>query len=462
MKKIYTIILLVIVSTVTNAQFTDLLDFTGTANGKNPYGSLISDGTFLYGMTYAGGVNNLGTIFKIKPDGTGYLKLLDFSGTANGSNPYGSLFYDGTFLYGMTYAGGANSDGTIFKIMPDGTGYLKLLDFSGTANGSNPRGSLISDGTFLYGMANMGGVNTIGCVFKIKPDGTGYLKLLDFASISNGQAPEGDLFYDGTFLYGTTRGGGTNNLGTIFKIKPDGTGYLKLLDFSGTANGSNPRGSLISDGTFLYGMTEQGGVNIIGTIFKIKTDGTGFVKLFDFSGAADGRYPAGSLISDGTFLYGMSNMGGSGNIGCAFKIKTDGTGYYKLVDFIGATTGSNPYGTLFSNGTSLYGMTEMGGANTDGTIFIVGINSGVIENNLEKYFHVYPNPFSETATLQITNPQIMNVELTIYNVFGQTVYNTLIHNSSFVISRGDLSNGIYFLQLKTSEGVVEKKIVIEK
>jgi uncharacterized repeat protein (TIGR03803 family) len=311
-------------------------------------------------------------------------------------------------------------------------------------------------------MANMGGVNTIGCVFKIKPDGTGYLKLLDFASISNGQAPEGDLFYDGTFLYGTTRGGGTNNLGTIFKIKPDGTGYLKLLDFSGTANGSNPRGSLISDGTFLYGMTEQGGVNIIGTIFKIKTDGTGFVKLFDFSGAADGRYPAGSLISDGTFLYGMSNMGGSGNIGCAFKIKTDGTGYYKLVDFIGATTGSNPYGTLFSNGTSLYGMTEMGGANTDGTIFIVGINSGVIENNLEKYFHVYPNPFSETATLQITNPQIMNVELTIYNVFGQTVYNTLIHNSSFVISRGDLSNGIYFLQLKTSEGVVEKKIVIEK
>ncbi len=115
MKKIYTIILLVIVSTVTNAQFTDLLDFTGTANGKNPYGSLISDGTFLYGMTYAGGVNNLGTIFKIKPDGTGYLKLLDFSGTANGSNPYGSLFYDGTFLYGMTYAGGANSDGTIFK-----------------------------------------------------------------------------------------------------------------------------------------------------------------------------------------------------------------------------------------------------------------------------------------------------------------------------------------------------------
>ena len=53
--------------------------------------------------------------------------------------------------------------------------------------------------------------------------------------------------------------------GTIFKIKPDGTGYAKLLDFAGVIGGY-PYGSLISDGIFLYGMTEIGGLS--GTSIK--------------------------------------------------------------------------------------------------------------------------------------------------------------------------------------------------
>ena len=47
----------------------------------------ISDGTYLYGMTVYGGAYNDGVVFKIKPDGTGYVKLLDFDSTTNGANP---------------------------------------------------------------------------------------------------------------------------------------------------------------------------------------------------------------------------------------------------------------------------------------------------------------------------------------------------------------------------------------
>ena len=133
----------------TNAQYTKLLDFEGGTNGRQPIGSLISDGTFLYGMTFSGGLNNKGTIFKIMPNGTGYVNLLDFAGTANGSFPYGSLVSDGTFLYGMTSNGGTNDFGTLFKIMPNGSGYAKLLDFVGSTNGSYPLDSLIYEGTFL-------------------------------------------------------------------------------------------------------------------------------------------------------------------------------------------------------------------------------------------------------------------------------------------------------------------------
>ncbi|MEQ1588255.1 MAG: choice-of-anchor tandem repeat GloVer-containing protein, partial [Cyclobacteriaceae bacterium] len=301
------------------AQYTKLLDFAGTSNGGAPNASLISDGTFLYGMTTTGGTSDLGTIFKIKLDGTGYAKLLDFTGAANGRSPGGSLFSDGTFLYGVTSGGGANNRGTIFKIMPDGTGYVELSNFSGAANGSIAVGTLTSVGAFLYGMTYQGGTNNRGTIFKIMPDGTGYAKLLDFTGAANGELPQGSLISDGTFLYGMTTEGGTNDLGTIFKIMPDGTGYVKLLDFASAANGNLPYGSLISDGIFLYGMASGGGTNSIGTIFKIMPDGSGFTKLLDFAGAVNGSSPYGSLISDGSFLYGMTNQGGLNSEGTVFK-----------------------------------------------------------------------------------------------------------------------------------------------
>jgi len=353
-----------------NAQHTKLLDLSGAGNGSSPQGSLVSDGIFLYGMTFNGGVNDLGTIFKIKPNGSSYTKLLDFDGATNGSNPYGStLISDGTFLYGMTNTGGANDSGTIFKIKPDGTGYSKLLDFSGSANGSSPRGSLISDGTFLYGTTYRGGANDSGTVFKIKPDGTGYLKLLDFSGFANGSYPLCTLISDGTFLYGATYNGGANYLGTIFKIKPDGIAFSTLLNFSGVTDGSYPLGSLYLDGTFLYGTTYQGGTNNLGTIFKIKPNGTSYSKLLDYAGITNGSYPFCSFISDGTFLYGMTFQGGINDLGTLFKIMPDGTSYSKMLDFAGSSNGTYPVSSLITDNIYLYGMTSGGGTNDLGTIF---------------------------------------------------------------------------------------------
>jgi gliding motility-associated-like protein len=338
--------------------YTKLLAFE--TEGSNPSGSLYSDGTFQYGMTSAGGLLNYGTIFKIKPDGTGFVRLLDFTGVLNGSRPTGSLISDGTFLYGMTLQGGINDYGTIFKIKTDGTGFVKLLDFDPATNGASPQGSLFFDGTYLYGLTAHGGPGFYGNIFKIKPDGTGFTNLLNF-DYTSGAYPNGSLISDGTFLYGTTYQGNTNGWGGIFKIKPDGTGLSTLLDFDNTTNGSNPRGDLLYDGAFLYGMTSNGPAGK-GSIFKIKSDGTGYAKLKDFGNGGS----EGSLISDGTFLYGMTYIDGSLSKGTLFKIKLDGTGYAILTDF---NEGSNPLGSLISDGTFLYGMTQNGGANSSGVLF---------------------------------------------------------------------------------------------
>jgi len=462
-KKTIFIAMLAIVSfsNIAHAQYTKLLDFAGATNGIIPEGSLISDGTFLYGMTSQGGTNGQGTIFKIMPNGTGYVKLLDFDGGITGSYSSGSLIFDGTFLYGMTGAGGTNGRGTIFKIMPNGSGYEKLLDFVDTINGSYPFGSLISDGTFLYGMTSEGGTNDKGTIFKIMPNGSGYVKLLDFVDTTNGSHPRDNLISDGTFLYGMTSRGGTNELGTIFKIMPNGTGYLKLLDFVDVSNGSYPNGNLISDGTFLYGLTVEGGTNSLGTIFKITPNGTGFVKLLDFAGVTNGSSPHGSLISDGTFLYGMTQMGGTNDMGTIFKIMPDGTGFVKLLDF-DSTNGNYPYGALISNGTFLYGMTSGGGTNNQGVMFkyslaAVGIDELSMDNN---ELSIYPNPAIDNVTISL-NAAMQNAQVGIYNVFGQKVYSAVLTTKQETINTNQFSSGIYFVKVSNREKTFTKKLIIE-
>lgn len=359
------------------AQYSKRFDFSAESIGNEPQGSLISIGAAMYGMTPYGGVNNNGVIFKIEPDGVDYsfTILHSFNDTLKeGSVPLGSLVYDGAYLYGMTSEGGMTDFGTIFKIKPDGTDFDTLLSFLPLVHGGAPQGSLVVIDSFLYGMTSTGA----GTVFRIKKDGTQYLKLLVFNDASTGGKPFGSLVYDNTFLYGMNYRGGVYNYGTIFKIKPDSTGYQKLLDFNGAQNGARPRGDLVFDSTytFLYGMTFEGGSNDLGTVFKIKPDATGYQKLHDFEGGQDGRKPHGSLIYTNGFLFGMTRWGGANVLGgIVFKVKPDSTVYTKLLNFTFSEGGLTPLGSLIMNNGTLFGMTSAGGIYGDGTVFKMDTNS---------------------------------------------------------------------------------------
>ena len=441
-----------------NAQYDTLLNFAGTTNGSNPWADLLFDGTYLYGTTAAGGTSNMGVVFKIKPDGTDYTKLLDFAGSINGSQPRSSLIYDGTFLYGTTLQGGVNDMGVIFRIKPDGSNYLKLLDFSGSSNGKLPQGSLVSDGAFLYGMTIQGGTNDLGVIFKIKSDGTSFLKLFDFDGTASGSNPYGSVITDGTFLYGLTYYGGANGMGTVFKIKLDGTGYSKLLDFAGTSNGSGPIGSLISDGTFLYGMTSTGGTSNYGVVFKIKPNGTGYLTLLDFDNSS-GDQPNGSLLYDGTYLYGMARLGGVNSLGVIFKIRPDGTGFLRMYDFDG-TNGCEPFGSLVTDGTFLYGMSYQGGTSNYGVLFKEALATGIVENEAEKTdVSVYNNPFSKQLTFSLSDNEPTTVSL--YNFLGQQVLQQTFTNST-TLNTAQLADGIYFYELRSNKGTMKTGKVVKQ
>jgi uncharacterized repeat protein (TIGR03803 family) len=256
--------------------------------------------------------------------------------------------------------------------------YTLLHGFAGGASdGSGPVGSLATDGTMLYGFAPFGRSAGEGVLFKINSSGTGYQILHTFAGLSffggtdgnDGALPKGTPLLIGSTLYGTTAFGGTNGSGTVFKIKTDGTGFQLLHSFTSTSE-MYPQCALVTDGTNLYGMTPSSSSGD-GAIFSISTNGTGYHVLHTFSpSASEGASPQGSLLLSGGVLYGMTQLGGVTGSGTLFRIGTDGTGFQLVHNFTGTfTDGSHPYGSLIILNSTLYGTTSSGGANNVGTVF---------------------------------------------------------------------------------------------
>jgi uncharacterized repeat protein (TIGR03803 family) len=351
-----------------------------------PSGSLTADGSGnLYGMTVGGGSSRAGTVFRIGMDGSGFQILHSFAGGASDErNPVGSLVLDRSGnLYGMTGAGGASSfQAGIFKIRTDGTGYQLLHTFVDTSDGSLPLGSLILDGSeTLYGAMTFGGSSNSGTVFSINTDGSLFHVVRAFAGfVSDGGSPSASVISDGLgYLYGTTTYGGSSYVGTVFRIRSNGTRFQILHAFSGGANdGDVPVAPLILDRAGnLYGTTNAGGPSNNGTVFKVRTDGTGFELLHAFLGRdIDGRGPSAALILDGSDnLYGTTFFGGPSDAGTVFRMKTDGSGYQLLHTFSFASPsddGAAPCGPLVLDGSgNLYGATlfTVFRMKTDGTGF---------------------------------------------------------------------------------------------
>jgi uncharacterized repeat protein (TIGR03803 family) len=274
-------------------------------------------GTF-YGTTELGGLNDFGTIFYLRSDGT-LITLYNFDGY-NGGVPFGSLIQgvDGE-LYGTTSEGAAGGCrrgcGTVFRLNIYREIYTVLHRFyRRIGDGAFPDAGLLqaTDGNF-YGTTAEGGTNNEGTVFSMNSKGD--LTILYSFNRTDGEAPEASLVEgpDG-YLYGTTTSGGVDRDGTIFKVSR--SGQLTTLHTFTYTDGEDPNSALIlaSDGKF-YGLTRFGGTGTCsrgfgcGTLFSIDTAGN-FQKLHDF-GFDDGTYPAAGLLqaTNGVF-YGIATNGG--------------------------------------------------------------------------------------------------------------------------------------------------------
>ena len=310
-----------------------------TPTGRQPPRSIISRGrpeaavrpticwwpsNMIYGTTSVGGTNNVGMVYAVNTNGTGFTPLYSFAPSPDGIYPLAGLILDGATLYGTAHAGGTNSGGTLFKINTNGTGYAILHWFTNSPDGNSPQSELVLGGGTLFGTTAYGGANSNGTIFSISTNGTGYAILHSFTNYPDGKYPYGGLVLNSNTLYGTTGGGGSNNTGTAFAINTDGSGFTILHHFTGLAgnlDGSIPKGTLALAGTSLFGTASGGGSGNGGTVFKVSTNGGGFavVKSFTYN-PGDGNDLENGVALLGNTVWGTTYSGGTGTYGLLYSL----------------------------------------------------------------------------------------------------------------------------------------------
>ena len=364
------IVLVCFVPTAPAANFNLLYSFAGgPADGTVPVAGLTEVGNVLYGMTAQGGADGLGTIFAYNlASGTESL-LHSFAGTpGDGQVPADSFVQSDAnpaILYATTSGGGSVGAGAIIALDTT-TGAESVVYSFGTVGGLGiaPDGTPAVSGNMIYGMA--------GNIFSYNLT-TGVATPL--YSLTGNTGRNNSVILVGDTLYGLTVRGGNgpvgNRDGTIFSYNLDTETFNILHSFTGAPDGDSPAASLTLCGTTLYGTTTLGGTDGgLGTIFSYSIATGDYQTLFSFDGA-DGANPEGAPLVDGTTLYGIAGDGGGEGCVYALNLLTDTETILHTFDGADGEPGQDNSLTLV--GSTLYGMTYLGGANNDGVIFSIAI-----------------------------------------------------------------------------------------
>lgn len=290
--------------------------------------------------------------------------------------------------------------GQVTTLLHDfGDGTTLPAGTSSNHDGTSPTTSLIQgrDGNF-YGTTFNGGLSGNGTVFVLMPQGVvTILHNFGDGNVTNdGLHPRAALIQGSgidTNFYGTTSTGGTNGMGVIFTITPQGTvtilhnfGDSTVLDTLGNAatDGVSPAAALTpgTDGKF-YGVTLSGGSNTTGVAFSMTPQGivTILHNFGDGTVSNDGLNPTSALIQGSgsdTAFYGTTPGGGANNRGTVFKMTLQGAvtilhsfgGSAVQLDGGTAIDGTFPIaGLIQGSDGNFYGTTSNGGANNTGTVF---------------------------------------------------------------------------------------------
>lgn len=290
---------------------------------------------------------------------------------------------------------------------------------------SHPATSVTVKNGFLFGTVQQT-VYGDGAVYKVDLATKAETTLFNFRGGSNDGADPAQLVKLGDNFYGTTRSGYINNNGIVFSIDPATGKEVVLHGFDGTT-GAKPNqlwDALVPYRGALYGVTQTGGTNNLGTVFKITTIGV-LTTIVQFASGAGGCNPvAGPIIASGV-LYGTTSSCGANGDGTIYSVDLE-TGAYTVIhafDFQPVRA----YKLLFLN-NALYGTTFGGGANSSGSVYRV---------DLTNQAYTVLHSFSQSELVDPTSG---------VSVIGNTLYGLAYSSSGTINDVG----GVYSLDLTTN------------
>ncbi|HEY8751928.1 MAG TPA: choice-of-anchor tandem repeat GloVer-containing protein [Tepidisphaeraceae bacterium] len=244
------------------------------------------------------------------------------------------------------------------------SGYaVNPLDRMGlNSTGANPRTTLTLDAAGnLYGTTQAGGQYGHGTVFEIVNGSS------TIATLGNFVDPQGSstaplLVDQNGNLFGTTRGGGANGLGTLFEVVKGSSAITTLVSFT-YATGTHPLGGLVADGNGnLFGTTETGGVNGVGSIFELLA-GTSTITILASPRATDYYSTGGIVVDTDGNLFGTTAY-------TVFEVASGSKTVRTLITFpnSGGTGGPTP-GLVMDQAGNLFGSIQQGGSFQYGSLF---------------------------------------------------------------------------------------------
>jgi uncharacterized repeat protein (TIGR03803 family) len=317
----------------------------------------------------------------------------------------------GNVVYGMTSDGGVNGNGVIYSYNLKSHKYTVLHTFGAVdANGNNSDGAYpgvaltLGPDDVLYGMAQFGGPNGNGTIFKITASGN-FTALHTFSALdANAHNQDGAnplrtivVGSDGN-LYGTTRLGGTNTCGTLPALNSCGVAWV--MDRSGHnfrvlhqfSSIEGHAASLLEghDGNF-YGCAVWPSTSLpngtplpSGILYRMAPSGQHFEVLYKFSqtnanGAnADGAECYEPLVeTEPGVFYGTTTDGGTNANGTVFRYSLANPKVVDTLHTFSALTsaganwdGATPIARLtLGNDGHFYSTASFGGLNGNGVVY---------------------------------------------------------------------------------------------
>ncbi|MEM6524133.1 MAG: choice-of-anchor tandem repeat GloVer-containing protein [Bacteroidota bacterium] len=438
---------------------------TGNGNGQ-PSGGLTLIGNDLYGSTSNGGLNSLGSIYKLSTTNNSFSLVYSFSGDgpsgdftlvdANkliGATETFIYEYDlttDTFAELYTFEGEEYftselitvNSGELLGTMPDFGFSGSIFSFDLQANqvdhkvllnqtllGERPSSGLTlhSNGLY-YGVTRNGGEFGFPGAFYEYNAAINQVKVLHAFNDNEGFFPVGELTeVNNGKLYGVTSNGGASSGGIIFSYDPNSSSYTIELEFDNTTGRTPQNGMILADNGNLYGTTLNNGSSNFGTLYEFNPQSGSITTLINFDRFTNGRIPQKIMQASDGKLYGITNLGGANLNGLLYSYDLSNSIFTVEHDFAAIRSG---IGQLVQDGNLLYGITAGGGSNNTGTIFSYNIQDVLfsVEHEFVEGTGVVPN------TLEAAS----NGEL-----FGTTTRISLSNRDSSVLFKYNPSTSAY-------------------